>query len=138
MNTQKPNQILMLLAAFPWLDIIQTLLAILRITNVITWSWWIVLLPLWIYDVFYIIVTIVGLFIKEQPQQQMPIETVEAMPGTTQELTPELEEMMKQVKEQAMAGAMQPINMENENGNTEDNMGRVSEGSEQSDKSELC
>lgn len=30
------------------LDVIQIVLIILKLTNLISWSWWIVLIPLWI------------------------------------------------------------------------------------------
>ena len=57
------------------------------------------------------------------------------MPEVSQEeLTPEMQEMMKQVKEQFEAGNMTPIDLgDNVNGNTEDNVGGLSEGSEQSE-----
>lgn len=30
------------------LDVIQIVLIILKLTNLISWSWWVVLIPLWI------------------------------------------------------------------------------------------
>ena len=30
------------------LDVIQVVLIILKLTNLISWSWWVVLIPLWI------------------------------------------------------------------------------------------
>ena len=128
MNTQQPSKAVRILVEIPWLDIIQTLLAILRITNVITWSWWIILLPLWIFDVLYVISSIVEFVSKKNLQKklaQMPTQEV-----SEEELTPDMKEMMKQVREQFAAGNMQPVEMESENGNTEDNMGGLSEGTE--------
>lgn len=128
---RQPSKAVRILVEIPWLDIIQTLLAILRITNVITWSWWIILLPLWIFDVLYIFTSIIEFISNKNIQKKfatMPVPEV-----SQEELTPEMQEMMKQVKEQFEAGKMQPVEMENENGNAEDNLGGVSEGSEQSE-----
>lgn len=129
---RQPSKAVRILVEIPWLDIIQTLLAILRITNVITWSWWIILLPLWVFDVLYIISSIIEFVSNKNLQKklaQMPTQEV-----SEEELTPEMQEMMKQVKEQFEAGNMTPIDLgDNVNGNTEDNVGGLSEGSEQSE-----
>lgn len=56
MNKQKqPNKAIVILMSIPWLDVLQTLLAILKLTNVIQWEWWVVLLPLWTYGVVYLL-----------------------------------------------------------------------------------
>lgn len=129
---RQPSKAIMVFMSIPWLDIIQTILAILRITNVITWSWWIILLPLWIFDVLYIFTSIVEFISNKNIQKKL---ATMPMPEVSQEeLTPEMQEMMKQVKEQFEAGNMTPIDLgDNENGNTEDNLGGLSEGSEQSE-----
>ena len=36
------------------LDVIQIVLIILKLTNLISWSWWIVLIPLWITIILFI------------------------------------------------------------------------------------
>lgn len=129
---RQPSKAVRILVEIPWLDIIQTILAILRITNVITWSWWIILLPLWIFDVLYIFTSIVEFISNKNIQKKL---ATMPMPEVSQEeLTPEMQEMMKQVKEQFEAGNMTPIDLgDNVNGNTEDNVGGLSEGSEQSE-----
>lgn len=129
---KQPSKAMMVFMSIPWLDIIQTILAILRITNVITWSWWIILLPLWIFDVLYIFTSIVEFISNKNIQKKL---ATMPMPEVSQEeLTPEMQEMMKQVKEQFEAGNMTPIDLgDNINGNTEDNVGGLSEGSEQSE-----
>ena len=36
------------------LDVIQIVLIILKLTNLISWSWWVVLIPLWIIIILLI------------------------------------------------------------------------------------
>ena len=43
--------------------ILFTILLILKLTNVVTWSWWIITLPLWIGFVFAVGVLLVILFV---------------------------------------------------------------------------
>jgi len=127
---KQPSKAMMVFMSIPWLDIIQTILAILRLTDVITWSWWIVLLPLWVFDVFYIVSTII-ILILENIKRNQPIEQQNQDQNAPQ-LTPEMINLMEQVKQNR--GNMTPIDLgDNINGNTEDNMGGFSERSEQSE-----
>ncbi len=127
---RQPSKAMVILMSFPWLDIIQTILAILKLTNVITWSWWIVLLPLWIFDVFYVVSTIMILILQDIKRNQ-PIEQ-QSQDQNVPQLTPEMIELMDKVKQNR--GNMTPIDLgDNINGNTEDNVGGLSEGSEQSE-----
>jgi hypothetical protein len=129
-NMKQPSKAMMVFMSIPWLDIIQTILAILRLTDVITWSWWIVLLPLWVFDVFYIVSTII-ILILENIKRNQPIEQQNQDQNAPQ-LTPEMINLMEQVKQNR--GNMTPIDLgDNINGNTEDNMGGFSERSEQSE-----
>ena len=124
---KQPSKAMMIFMSIPWLDIIQTILVILKLTNVITWSWWIVLLPLWIFDVFYIVSTII-ILILENIKRNQPIEQQNQDQNASQ-LTPEMIELMEQVKQNR--GNMTPIDLGDDiNGNTEDNMGGLSKGSE--------
>ena len=36
------------------LDVIQIVLIILKLTNLISWSWWVVLIPFWITIILFI------------------------------------------------------------------------------------
>lgn len=127
---KQPSKAMMIFMSIPWLDIIQTVLAILKLINVITWSWWIVLLPLWVFDVFYIISTII-ILILENIKRKQPIEQQNQDQNVPQ-LTPEMINLMEQVKQNR--GNMTPIDLgDSINENAEDNVGGLSEGSEQSE-----
>lgn len=74
MDKQKKRALLTLILEIPWLDILQTLLCIFKLTGIINIGWGWVLLPLWMFDGLYIVSLIFGFIHSKMAEDALQMQ----------------------------------------------------------------